>query len=161
MRNVKNSVFCNSKWLGSVILVGFYGFWPWCVAVRRNLTSPLFFPHEKTPRSIESGGLAAFGPHRHFAKDVWVSQVAGGLHSKFFFRATFPAAILAISRETMHVWTLIISTHRGGHAPIKSACQLSKLTSREAKNGWRTWLGPKKKAFGSRFDPQGPPPYPN
>src|SRR6478736_7360900 len=77
-----------------------------------------------------------------------------------FSRAVFPAAVWAILRETMHVWTLTISTRRDSDDVSWQPTQLSKLTPRHWKNDWRGALQVEKKACRSRFDPLEPPCYP-
>ena len=77
-RNVPNKI-------ENVAKFGIFTFRPPTLADTPNLTSPVVFPCEITPRYTSPLVLPPFGPLRLSQKDARVREVAGRSHSKVHF----------------------------------------------------------------------------
>ena len=77
-RNVPNKI-------ENVAKFGIFAFRPPTLADTPNLTSPVVFPCEITPRYTSPLVLPPFGPLRLSQKDARVRDVAGRSHSKVHF----------------------------------------------------------------------------
>lgn len=150
----QNSVRNVQKKMKKVTKFGILPFWPLTLADTPNLTSPIVFSCENTPRIISSHYLSALESLCPFQNDVWVSQVASRFHSKVHFSHTFFVTTSAVRIGLLRDLTLNISTHRVKHAP-SSWCDVgSKLRSGHHKT-WNEQLFTrcKKKWPKCRFDP--------